>query len=79
MQAPTPDISYAAYCEQMGLPDPMDPEAYEGLDDFLYDRLTALFNGMGSDRGARANRRRSCCFSHGRRPYHFFRGSVTRR
>lgn len=71
MQAPISDMHYPAYCTQMELPPQRIRMPARGHN-FLFNRLTALFNGMGSDRGARANRRRSCCFSHGRRPYHFY-------
>ena len=40
---PVPDVSYADFCRQMGLPDLLDSETYAGMDDFLCNKLVSLY------------------------------------
>lgn len=43
VSAVMPDTSARAFLEDMGLPDPLDPQMYAGLDDFVYDKLASLY------------------------------------
>ena len=38
-----PDIGGEAFLREMGFPDPMDPQTYAELDDFVYDKLVSLY------------------------------------
>ncbi|MGN0619537.1 MAG: hypothetical protein ACI4J7_11015 [Ruminiclostridium sp.] len=42
LKSPVTDAPYVEYCTSMGLPDFTDPASYEGLDDFISEKINAL-------------------------------------
>ncbi|MGN1338741.1 MAG: hypothetical protein ACI4WS_00455 [Oscillospiraceae bacterium] len=44
VKSPITDVPYVEYCTSMGLPDFTDPASFDGLDDFMRQKLMGLYN-----------------------------------